>query len=394
MISRMYPDIAALEEELRKNDDPRPQFLCEYAHAMGTGPGSLKEYVEMIFPVSADGGRMRLEWCDHSLRQILPDGRERFTYGGDHGEYPHDGNFCVDGLVSPDRIPHSGLLELKQAYRPVTVRAVDPVSGRFRIQNRMSFTGTDTLSLRGFCCAEGVTVATGELEPTAVDPFVQPGDRHQLRSGLLTGDPDIGIRRTFGTAGRDPTFRPRIEAARPEYSVRIESRLANSTLWAPAGHETGFDEFILQPGRRYLAHTGPGGKLDMTRNGHLTVVTGHRFWILFNRETGTIESWRVGDPESCTINRSPRRTDRAASRSRQVPASRSCAPLSTMTGSLREEWKKAATTGCGRKSAKCVRPAGSGSGVTVESVLCPVAGSPLFDVERRSIRSTRTVRSV
>lgn len=382
MISRMYPDIAALEEELRRNDDPRPQFLCEYAHAMGTGPGSLKEYADLIFRYPQMAGGCVWEWCDHSLRQILPDGRERFTYGGDHGEYPHDGNFCVDGLVSPERIPHSGLLELKQAYRPVTVRAVDPVSGRFRIQNRMSFTGTDTLSLRWFLLREGVTVATGELEPTAVDPLSSQEIAINYGVDFSQEIPTSASEEPLELPGEIPTFRPRIEAARPEYSVRIESRLANSTLWAPAGHETGFDEFILQPGRRYLAHTGPGGKLDMTRNGHLTVVTGHRFWILFNRETGTIESWRVGDRE-ILYDKPIAPPD--GSGCQPQPAGPRVSLLRAFIDNdrfIREEWKKAGYDRMWQEVRQVRETCGGAEAVfTVESVLCPVAGSPLFDVE-------------
>ncbi|KAB8294355.1 glycoside hydrolase family 2 TIM barrel-domain containing protein [Bifidobacterium avesanii] len=143
--SRMYPPVEQIEEYFAPGDDgsPRgdgghggnghdgrredgtgvkPYVLCEFCHAMGNGPGDLEDYFERIQRFPGVVGGFIWEWCDHAIdRGTAPDGRRVYAYGGDSGEYPHDGNFCMDGLVYPDRTPHTGLAEFKNVYRPARV---------------------------------------------------------------------------------------------------------------------------------------------------------------------------------------------------------------------------------------------------------------------------------
>src|SRR5690606_7438343 len=116
-----FDDLEAAGQE----KDPRPFFLCEYAHAMGTGPGSLKDYWDIIERYPRLMGGCVWEWADHGIRQRTEAGVEWFAYGGDFGDHPNDGNFCIDGLVSPDRRPHPGLIEYKYVIQPVRVYARD-----------------------------------------------------------------------------------------------------------------------------------------------------------------------------------------------------------------------------------------------------------------------------
>ncbi|HLL91287.1 MAG TPA: glycoside hydrolase family 2 TIM barrel-domain containing protein, partial [Tepidisphaeraceae bacterium] len=117
--SRMYTNVGELREQGARTDDPRPFFLCEYAHAMGTGPGSLQDYWDAIYAFDRLIGGCVWEWADHGLLQKVPAGKgangetEYYAYGGDFGDQPNDGNFCIVGLVWPDRTPHTGLRELK-----------------------------------------------------------------------------------------------------------------------------------------------------------------------------------------------------------------------------------------------------------------------------------------
>ncbi|HEY5466967.1 MAG TPA: glycoside hydrolase family 2 TIM barrel-domain containing protein, partial [Clostridia bacterium] len=367
MVSRMYPDIAGLEEDLRRNDDPRPQFLCEYAHAMGTGPGSLKEYTELFYKYPQMIGGCVWEWCDHSVREHLPDGREKFTYGGDHGEYPHDGNFCIDGLVSPDREPHSGLLELKQAYRPIVVRAVDPDSGRFRFINRMAHTDTGRYVMRWILLREGLPVMDGEIPAFVVEP-------------LSTREFNIEYGVDFDEGGKED--RGRFDPVVPEYAVRFECILREENIWAPAGHEMGFDEFILQPGTRDLRTFETAGKIDMVRNGHLTVVTGNRFWMIFNRASGTIESWRAGDREILHDKRLPPPPGTGVQPQPPGPRIHLLRAFIDNDRFIGQEWKAA---GYDRlwQQVRCVVESCDGTQmvVSVDSVLCPISLPPLFDVQ-------------
>ena len=114
IVSVMYPKVDYLIQQGSKTDDARPFFMCEYAHAMGNGPGNLKEYWEAIYAHPRLIGGCVWEWVDHGIRQHTSAGEEWFAYGGDFGDLPNDGNFCIDGLNFPDRIPHTGLTEYKK----------------------------------------------------------------------------------------------------------------------------------------------------------------------------------------------------------------------------------------------------------------------------------------
>ena len=129
MFSNMYPSLESIQEYL-DNEPDKPYIMCEYSHCMGNGPGDLEDYFQFI--QSHDGlvGGFLWEWCDHGIyKGKMPDGRDIYYYGGDHNEWPHDGNFCMDGLVYPDRRPHTGLLEFKNVYRPARVVKYDRESG-------------------------------------------------------------------------------------------------------------------------------------------------------------------------------------------------------------------------------------------------------------------------
>lgn len=122
MVSQMYPSPESMREFLKNEREKRPLVLCEYCHAMGNGPGDLEQYRDIFYSDDRFVGGLVWEWCDHSVPLgETADGRVKYGYGGDWGERHNDGNFCMDGLCYPDRTPHTGLLELKQVYRPLRV---------------------------------------------------------------------------------------------------------------------------------------------------------------------------------------------------------------------------------------------------------------------------------
>ena len=137
IISRMYPSVEALIAQGEFTKESRPYFMCEYAHAMGLGPGSLEEYWDTIYKYPRLCGGCVWEWCDHTATV-----NGNYLYGGDFGEFPHDGNFCIDGLVYPDRIPHTGLRVLGQVMRPVRIKAVDLKIGKIAVRNCQDFVST------------------------------------------------------------------------------------------------------------------------------------------------------------------------------------------------------------------------------------------------------------
>ena len=123
VVSEMYTSTEGMMNFLKNEEEKRPFILCEYCHAMGNGPGDLEDYHNTFYSNERFCGGFVWEWCDHAcILGYTEDGKVKYGYGGDFGEKQHDGNFCMDGLVYPDRTPHTGLLELKQVYRPVRVK--------------------------------------------------------------------------------------------------------------------------------------------------------------------------------------------------------------------------------------------------------------------------------
>lgn len=132
--SRMYPSFEEIKAYFSSDYD-KPYLLCEYAHAMGNSPGGLAQYDEFLQKEDSFMGVFVWEWCDHAIDK----GDGHFLYGGDSGEKYHDGNFCVDGLVSPDRTPHSGLKEFQQLYCPLALERVDEQKQTITLKNRYYF---------------------------------------------------------------------------------------------------------------------------------------------------------------------------------------------------------------------------------------------------------------
>lgn len=148
IISRLYTSLENVEIHGNLHTDPRPYFLAEYGHAMGLGPGELKDYWDLFYKYPRLIGGCIWEWCDHAVLKHLPNGKIGYLYGGDSGEFPHDGNFCCDGLVFPDRTPSTGLLEFKKVIEPLLIECVDITKGIFKFTNRFDFTDLSEMSFQ------------------------------------------------------------------------------------------------------------------------------------------------------------------------------------------------------------------------------------------------------
>ncbi len=217
MISRMYTDIPETERKGREPNDKRPYFLCEYAHAMGLGPGELVDYWEAIYKYPRLIGGCVWEWCDHAIAKDLPDGKIAYLYGGDHGEFPHDNNFCCDGLVFPDRTPSTGLLELKKVIEPLKITAVDIENGLFEFENRYDF-----IDLNGFDFTYSVVVDKDTVEKKSFAVSLAPHAKATVKLDYTK------------------------PATAKEYArIDIEMTLANNTVWADKGHLIAWASFAL-----------------------------------------------------------------------------------------------------------------------------------------------------
>jgi beta-galactosidase/beta-glucuronidase len=273
VVSSMYPSLygepAGIRRSLEKEGeakDKRPYFMCEYAHAMGQGPGSLKEYWESIRKYPRLMGGCIWEWFDHGVRQRTADGREWFAYGGDFGDFPNDGNFCMDGLTFPDRSPHTGLLEYKKVIQPVAVEWADANAGKIRMLNRRAFASLEDLEGSWTLCEDGNLLAQGVLPETPVPP----GGKSELVLPLP----------------------PLPKEADAEYWLNFSFRLKGNASFASKGYELACEQLALPVKKASPAAARKSGKapaLKETPDGYLAV--GSDNVILFDRFTGQPKSW-------------------------------------------------------------------------------------------------------
>ena len=238
--SRMYPTHDEVDRIGRRQepplDDPgldarrraMPFVLCEYGHAMGNGPGGLWEYQELFERHPRCAGGFVWEWIDHGLRTRTADGAEFFAYGGDFGEPLHDGNFVADGLLFPDRTPSPGLAELKKVVEPV--RITEDPDGGIRVANLHEVLDLSHLTFEWSLEAEGVAVASGQLEV----PKVGPGEAATIAP---------------------PTLPP----TDGESWVTVRAVLATDQPWAEAGHEVAWGQFPITPTSAPTRPTQPPG---------------------------------------------------------------------------------------------------------------------------------------
>ena len=173
LYSRMYPTFEDMDEYINGNPD-KPFLLMEYCHAMGNGPGDLEDHFQIVYNNDVMCGGFVWEWCDHAIyKGLAENGKPMFFYGGDHGETMHDANFCMDGLVYPDRTPHTGLKEYKNIYRPARIVSVDQKAGTIVLQNYMNFVDLKDyvdIAYEINCDGEVIYRGTAEIKDS-ISPF-------------------------------------------------------------------------------------------------------------------------------------------------------------------------------------------------------------------------------
>ena len=202
---------------LENPDNKLPFFLCEYCHAMGNGPGDLEPYWKLIYKYDNFFGGCIWEFTDHSVAIKQPNGSYHYTYGGDFGDVPNDANFCVDGLVYPDRKPHTGFLEAKQAYCPVYAEAIDLAAGQFKLHNLRFYTSLEDLDLLWSVEVDGKVVQNGSV------PNLTAGVGEDISLILPYDLTDL-----CGNAYINISFRTNV-----------------TYPWAAAGYEVAFNQYAL-----------------------------------------------------------------------------------------------------------------------------------------------------
>ena len=266
LFSYMYATFPRMEEYFRDNPD-KPFILCEYAHAMGNGPGDFEDYWQVIQAHPGFCGAFVWEWCDHAVyKGDAPNGKAMYWYGGDHGEFPHDSNFCVDGLVYPDRRPSTGLWEYWNVHRPARVCNYD--GEHLTVHNYMDFLPLDQyLTARYELRQKGKVLAEGELPVPAVQP-------HEEGKVALTLPADGWLKILYYSKQDHPLCK--------------------------AGHLLGFDE--VQVGARSMAPMQESlpGNLRVEETEHKILVEGEGFVYEFIKRTGMPVRLYLGGKELLT----------------------------------------------------------------------------------------------
>ena len=294
LYSRMYPSLQEIEDYL-KNDGSKPFLLVEYCHSMGNGPGDFEDYFQMIHKDDRMCGGFVWEWCDHAIAHgTAENGKTRYYYGGDHGEAIHDGNFCVDGLVYPDRTPHTGLLEYKNVYRPVRVVSYDQKNGQIVLHNYMDFDNLkDYVDISYEMTQDGLTVEKGKLANVVAAPH---------------SDAEVELKLQVPNTGK--------------VYLKLIYRLKKQMPLLEQGYELGFDEMKLaneddrnRQAVKWMEQEKAIGTIHVKENDRQIVLQAKDFTYVLDKRTGLFEDMQfagrsyMNHPMELNIWRAPTDND-------------------------------------------------------------------------------------
>lgn len=267
IVSNMYPGYDFVEKMgINEDGDPRPYYMCEYSHAMGTGPGDLKDYWEMIYKYPRLIGGCVWEWADHSI-QIEENGEKLYTYGGHFGEFPNDGNFCVDGLMAPDRSEKSATRELKYTYQYAKAEYLE--KDKIRVTNLFDFLNLDVYSLNWKLTKDGLTITQG-----SVSLDIEPKQAKEYTLGFnLPKDCELGC------------------------YLDLEFSQSKDTIWEKSGYVTAYNQFLVPVPIITPIEEIVGDSIDYCDEGNFITITGDEFVYTYNKTKGYFENIKYSNVE-------------------------------------------------------------------------------------------------
>jgi beta-galactosidase len=265
--SMMYPTIESMNE-YAKGGNIKPYFICEYVHAMGNGCGNIQEYWDVIENNPKFIGACVWDWVDQGLSKTDSNGTEFFAYGGDYGppETPSNGNFCLNGLIFPDRTYSAKLWEIKKVYQNISVEAVDLLNGKVNIRNKYCFTNLNKFIAKWELSEDGVVIKNGEIGKINIDP---------LKNKIVT-IPYYDIETQPGA----------------EYWLKISFTHPQNYLYAKEGHEVAWDQFKIpfKSKSTEFKHVIKKSPIKITESKKEIKISGNKFSVIFSKSSGTIQS--------------------------------------------------------------------------------------------------------
>lgn len=271
IVCPMYMRVWDIVTIAKDPTETRPLILCEYSHAMGNSNGNIHEYWEAIDNTFGLQGGFIWDWVDQGLLRELADGTKRWAYGGDFGDTPNDLNFCLNGLLWPDRTVHPALHEVKYVYQAIKVSLK---KGTLQISNTNFFETTQGLEFSWVAHGDGYKLGFGILSL----PLIKPHSNYEIE---LKSSPWYSL---WNSCSAEEIF------------LTVTAKLMNSTRWAEAGHVISTAQVHLPSKRERLPHViRTGDAIILCENLGNTIQLSHQnSWeIKFDIQTGALESWKV-----------------------------------------------------------------------------------------------------
>ncbi|MHA1144920.1 MAG: glycoside hydrolase family 2 TIM barrel-domain containing protein [Candidatus Helarchaeota archaeon] len=289
----------------------KPRILCEYAHAMGNSVGNLQDFMDVFEKYDNCVGGFIWDYIDQGLRKVSDDGKEFWAYGGDYGDKPNDGNFCINGILRPDRSPNPALFEVKKVYQDIKVHAIDLLNGKVRIQNKYRFKNLSSFDVFWELTENGNVMQDGQLSPLDIAPL---------------SEKEVTI----------PFQKPELKQ-NTEYHLRITFKLASDVSWGNKGHVVAWDQFKIP----YDVPKATGVDVDSLPSLKINesmddfTISSENFSLKIGKKTGGIESFKHDDKELISLPLLPNfwraPTDNDLGLSRYVP----------LIGWFNRRWKRA-----------------------------------------------------
>ena len=244
----------------------KPYLLVEYAHIVGNSLGNFQKYMDAFEKYPRNIGGYIWDFVDQSILRKTEKGEDFWTYGGDFGDTPNDGNFCGNGVFAADRTPRPAAFEVKKVYQEIKVHAVDLINGKVAVENKYRFKSLDFVTLNWKLLEDGVLVEKNKIENITVNPL-------ETQEVILSYS-DFNFKRD------------------KEYHLTIEFSLKEDTLWAAKGHVVAWDQFELPKSHRVIPEIQVNnGKMTVNENSSVIEVAGDDFMITISKEKGIISNY-------------------------------------------------------------------------------------------------------
>lgn len=270
IVCPMYASIERLEHYAKTHSD-RPYILCEYAHAMGNSVGNFKEYWDMIYKYPVLQGGFIWDWVDQGLIKTTETGKEYWAYGGDFGpvDVPSDGNFCLNGLVNPDRAPKPHLWEVKKVYQNINFKEIDLNTGKIEIENIFAFTNLKDFNFEWEILSNGKRIESGNLE----NLNIEPGKKEVIQIPLLRSD-----------------------KVNEELILSISARTKVDSELIPENFEVAWEQFVLSAPPSNLNITA-NEKINFSEDKSSIQIKSNLIMVNFDKTTGIMTNYQYSGNE-------------------------------------------------------------------------------------------------